>query len=413
MANLPVTSDHGDVGALPPERANGEPRPAGSAIDDGIRPVPSVRARFAPGPRSIWKDVPETLWNDWHWQQRERITRLEQLEKVIHLTDEERRAVVETDAEFHMGITPYYAALMDPDDPSCPIRLQSVPTLGELTIAPADLEDPLAEERDMPVPGITHRYPDRVLFYTTHNCPVYCRHCTRKRKVSDPTTAAAKRQIEESLAYIAAHPEIRDVVISGGDPLSLSDDRLDYILGRLRAIPHVEIFRLGTRNLVTLPQRVTDDFVHMLRRHHPVYVNTHFNHPKECTAEAFEAARRLADAGCVIGNQMVLLKGVNDEPETVKELNHKLLLMRIRPYYIYQCDLSKGISHFRTPVETGIRIIEHLRGHTSGLAVPHFVVDAPQGGGKIPVNPNYVVSHEGKRWVLRNYAGKEYEYLEP
>jgi len=312
-----------------------------------------------------------------------------------------------------MGITPYYAALMDPDDPACPIRLQSVPTMGELQIAAADLEDPLAEERDMPVPGITHRYPDRVLFYTTHNCPVYCRHCTRKRKVSDPTSAAAKAQVEAGLAYIAKHPEIRDVVISGGDPLSLSDDRLDYILGRLRAIPHVEIFRLGTRNLVTLPQRVTEDFARMLRAHHPVFVNTHFNHPKECTAEAFEAARRLADAGCVIGNQMVLLKGVNDDPAVVKELNHKLLLMRIRPYYIYQCDLARGISHFRTPVEAGIRIIEHLRGHTSGLAVPQFVVDAPQGGGKIPVNPDYVVRHEGKRWVLRNYAGKEYEYFEP
>jgi lysine 2,3-aminomutase len=302
---------------------------------------------------------------------------------------------------------------MDPDDPTCPVRQQAVPVMGELEIAPADLEDPLAEERDMPVPGITHRYPDRVLFYTTHNCPVYCRHCTRKRKVADPTSAAAKKQIEDGLAYIAAHPEIRDIVISGGDPLSLSDDRLDYILGRLRSIPHVEIFRLGTRNLVTLPQRITEDFVRMLRKHHPVFVNTHFNHPKECTAEAFEAARRLADAGCVLGNQMVLLKGVNDEPKTVLELNHKLLLMRIRPYYIYQCDLSKGISHFRTPVATGIRIIEALRGHTSGLAVPQFVVDAPHGGGKIPVNPEYVLSHEGKRWTFRNYAGKTYTYDEP
>ncbi len=374
---------------------------------------PNVRARFRPGPRGPWKDVPDALWNDWHWQQRERVTRLDQLERVVRLTEDERRAVVETDAEFHMGITPYYAALMDPEDPTCPIRLQSVPTMGELQIAPADLEDPLAEERDMPVPGITHRYPDRVLFYTTHNCPVYCRHCTRKRKVSDPTSAAAKAQVEAGLAYIERHPEIRDVVVSGGDPLSLSDERLDYVLGRLRAIPHVEIFRLGTRNLVTLPQRVTDDFVRMLRRHHPVYVNTHFNHPKECTAEAFEAARRLADAGCVLGNQMVLLKGVNDDPDIVKELNHKLLLMRIRPYYIYQCDLARGISHFRTPVEAGIRILEHLRGHTSGLAVPYFVVDAPNGGGKIPVNPDYVVQHEGKRWVFRNYAGKEYEYLEP
>src|SRR5512133_986645 len=414
MASLPVMDGIGDTAERrPAERANGEARLAPSSRDDGVRPVPNVRSRFAPGPRAIWAGVPDAIWNDWHWQQRERITRLDQLEKVIHLTDDERRAVVESDAEFHMGITPYYAALMDPDDPACPIRLQSVPTMGELTIAAADLEDPLAEERDMPVPGITHRYPDRVLFYTTHNCPVYCRHCTRKRKVSDPTTAAAKKQIEDSLAYIQDHPEIRDVVISGGDPLSLSDERIDYILGRLRAIPHVEIFRLGTRNLVTLPQRVTHDFVQMLRPHHPVYVNTHFNHPKECTAEAYEACRRLADAGCPIGNQMVLLMGVNDDPKIAQERNHRLLLMRIRPYYIYQCDLAKGISHFRTPVETGIRIIEHLRGHTSGLAVPHFVVDAPNGGGKIPVNPNYVVSHEGKRWVLRNYAGKEYEYLEP
>jgi lysine 2,3-aminomutase len=374
---------------------------------------PNVRSRFRPGPRGIWKDVPDALWNDWHWQQRERVTRLDRLEQVIRVTPDERRAAQETDAEFHMGITPYYAALMDPDDPTCPIRLQSVPTMGETIVAPVDLEDPLAEERDMPTPGITHRYPDRVLFYTTHNCPVYCRHCTRKRKVSDPTSAAAKRQIEDSLAYIEKHAEIRDVVVSGGDPLSLSDERLDYILGRLRAIPHVEIFRLGTRNLVTLPQRVTDDFVHMLREHHPVYVNTHFNHPKECTAEAFEAARRLADAGCVIGNQMVLLKGVNDDARVVMELNHRLLLMRVRPYYIYQCDLAKGISHFRTPIEKGVEIIEALRGHTSGLAVPYFVVDAPRGGGKIPVNPNYVVRREGKRWILRNWAGKEFEYVEP
>jgi lysine 2,3-aminomutase len=410
MATLPVMGDEAEIAPARPQGAvpNG-------ALERGepVRPVRNVLSRFAPGPRAVWKGLPDALWNDWHWQQRERVTTLAQLERVIRVTPEERRAALETEAEFHMGITPYYAALMDPEDPNDPIRLQSVPIMGELQIAPADLEDPLAEERDMPVPGVTHRYPDRVLFYTTHNCPVYCRHCTRKRKVADPTSAAAKKQIEDGLAYIAAHAEIRDVVISGGDPLSLSDDRLDYILGRLRAIPHIEIFRLGTRNLVTLPQRVTDDFVYMLRHHHPVFVNTHFNHPKECTAEAFEAARRLADAGCVIGNQMVLLKGVNDDPKTVMELNHKLLLMRIRPYYIYQCDLAKGISHFRTPVETGIRIIEALRGHTSGLAVPQFVVDAPHGGGKIPVNPEYVVKHEGKTWTLRNYAGKTYTYDEP
>lgn len=379
----------------------------------GAAPVNHVRSRFPYAPRSIWKGVADAQWNDWHWQQRERITTLEQLDQVIQLTDDERRAVIETDAQFHMGITPYYASLMDPQDPTCPVRLQSVPTMGELTYAAADLEDPLAEERDMPVPGITHRYPDRVLFYTTHNCPVYCRHCTRKRKVADPTSAAAKSQIEQSLAYIEHHTEIRDVVISGGDPLSLSDDRLDYLLGRLRAIPHVEIFRLGTRNLVTLPQRITDDLVQMLKKHQPVWVNTHFNHPLECTGEAFDAARRMADAGCVIGNQMVLLKGINDDPRIVKELNHKLLMMRIRPYYIYQCDLAKGISHFRTPIEAGRRIIRSLRGHTSGMAVPYFVVDAPNGGGKIPVNPDYVVRHEGKRWVLRNFAGKEFTYDEP
>jgi lysine 2,3-aminomutase len=405
MATLPVLT--GDVSS---------PRPSAApdlGVESDPRPVRHVLSRFPPGPRSVWRGISDALWNDWHWQQRERITTLDRLEQVVHVTAGEREAARETEAEFHMGITPYYAALMDPEDPSCPVRQQAVPTMGEMQIAPADLEDPLAEERDMPVPGVTHRYPDRVLFYTTHNCPVYCRHCTRKRKVADPSSAAAKKQIEDGLGYIAGHPEIRDVVISGGDPLSLSDERLDYILGRLRAIPHVEIFRLGTRNLVTLPQRVTDDFVYMLRRHHPVYVNTHFNHPKECTAEAFEAARRLADAGCVIGNQMVLLKGVNDDPRTVMELNHKLLLMRIRPYYIYQCDLSKGISHFRTPIESGIRIIEALRGHTSGLAVPQFVVDAPHGGGKIPVNPEYVVKREGKRWTFRNYAGETYTYDEP
>jgi lysine 2,3-aminomutase len=314
---------------------------------------------------------------------------------------------------FHMGITPYYAALMDPNDPNCPIRLQSVPQMGELNILPGDMEDPLAEERDMPVPGITHRYPDRVLFYTTHNCPVYCRHCTRKRKVSDPSSSAANKQLEESLAYIEKTKSIRDVVISGGDPLSNSDDRLEYILSRLRAMDHIEVFRIGTRNLVTLPHRVTDAFAKMLTKYHPVFVHTHFNHPKECTQEAFDACARLADAGCVINNQMVLLKGVNDDAETVKKLNHMLLMMRVRPYYIFQCDMSQGISHFRTPIEKGLEIIQKLRGWTSGMAVPQYVIDAPGGGGKIPMLPNYVISHEGKKWVLKNYAGKTYEYNEP
>jgi len=374
----------------------------------------TVRDRFKPAPRpAVWADATEKDWNSWIWQQQKRVKSMDQLEKVLTVTQEERDAFAKSDEMFHMGITPYYASLMDKDDPNCPIRLQSVPKMGELNILPTDLEDPLGEERDMPVPGITHRYPDRVLFYTTHNCPVYCRHCTRKRKVSDPSSSAANAQLEESLKYIEAHKEIRDVVISGGDPLSNSDDRLEYILSRLRAMDHIEVFRLGTRNLVTLPQRVTENFAQMLKKYHPVFVHTHFNHPKECTQEAFDACARLADAGCVINNQMVLLKGVNDDAKIVKELNHKLLMMRVRPYYIFQCDMAQGISHFRTPIEKGLEIIQALRGFTSGMAVPHYVVDAPGGGGKIPLVPNYGVSHEGKKWVLKNYMGKLYEYNEP
>jgi lysine 2,3-aminomutase len=374
----------------------------------------NVRDRYAPAPRpEIWKDTTDKDWNNWIWQQQKRIKTMDVLEKVLQVTDEERNAFAQSHEMFNMGITPYYASLMDPNDPDCPIRLQSVPKMGELTILDTELEDPLGEEKDMPVPGITHRYPDRVLFYTTHNCPVYCRHCTRKRKVSDPSSAAQTAQLELGLKYIEEHKEIRDVVISGGDPLSNSDERLEYILSRLRAIDHVEIFRIGTRNLVTLPQRITDSFVQMIRKYHPVFIHTHYNHPREVTREAFDACARLADAGCIINNQMVLLKGVNDKPEIVKELNHKLLMMRVRPYYIFQCDQSQGISHFRTPVQTGLDIIEKLRGWTSGMAVPHYVIDGPGGGGKIPLIPNYVVKHEGKKWTLRNYKGLQFEYIEP
>lgn len=379
-----------------------------------IQTINKVRERFISHPRpEIWKDVSDKDWNSWIWQQQKRIKSLDILEKVIQVTDEERQAFKESDQMFHMGITPYYASLMDPKDPNCPIRLQSVPKMGELKILPEDLEDPLAEERDMPVPGVTHRYPDRVLFYTTHNCPVYCRHCTRKRKVSDPSSAAKSDQLEIGLDYISKHKEIRDVVISGGDPLSNSDDRLEYILSRLRAMDHIEVFRLGTRNLVTLPQRVTEQFVSMVKKYHPVFIHTHFNHPKECTQEAFDTCARLADAGCVINNQMVLLKGVNDDAKTVKRLNQLLLMMRVRPYYIFQCDMSQGISHFRVPIQKGLEIMESLRGWTSGMAVPYYVVDAPGGGGKIPIVPNYVVEHEGKKWVLRNFKNQQYIYDEP
>lgn len=394
-------------------------KPVGTSIAEPVAVVEQriyrspVERHFPYASRAAWAGVTDAEWNDWRWQQRHRITTMDALEKVIQVSANEREGFEKTSADFHMGITPYYAALMDRLDDRCPVRQQSVPVMGELTVLSEDLDDPLGEETDMPVPGITHRYPDRVLFYLTHNCPVYCRHCTRKRKVADPSSAAAKKQIEDGLAYIERTPSIRDVVLSGGDPLTLSDDRLDYILGRLRAIPHLEIFRLGTRNLVTLPQRVTRDFAAMLRKHLPMFVHTHFNHPKECTREAYEACRLLADAGAVLGNQMVLMKGINDDAQVVKELNHKLLMMSVRPYYIYQCDLAKGISHFRTPVEVGIGIIEKLRGWTSGMAVPHFVVDGPKGGGKIPLVPNYVVKRDGGKWTLRNYKGLEFDYFEP
>lgn len=387
---------------------------AGTSVSYPTYQIPShILDRFPKAPRSIWSGAADKDWNNWIWQQQQRVRNMDMLEKVVKVTDDERKAYDGSVEMFNMSITPYYAALMDPEDPNCPIRLQAVPKLGELHISPEDMEDPLAEERDMPVPGLTHRYPDRVLFYTTHNCAMYCRFCTRKRKVSDPGSAAQKQQLDGALEYIRTHPEIRDVVISGGDPLSNSDERLDYILGSLRAMPHIEMFRLGTRNLVTLPQRITDDFIYMLRKHHPVYVNTHFNHPKECTREAYDACRRLADAGVAISNQMVLLKGINDDPKVVKELNHKLLMMRVRPYYIYQCDLSQGISHFRTPIETGLNIIENLRGWTSGLAVPHLVIDAPGGGGKIPILPQYLLNKDGKNVTLRNFKKEKFTYIEP
>jgi lysine 2,3-aminomutase len=373
----------------------------------------SIRDRFVSAAiGNKWQSVPADQWNDWTWQQRQRVRTLKDLENLIVLTEDERVAYTESVKKFMMSITPYYASLMDPEDPNCPIRRQAVPAIEELYVSPNDRQDPLGEEKDMPVPGITHRYPDRVLFYTTHNCAMYCRFCTRKRKVADPSSSAQKTQLEMGLEYIRSNPQIRDVVISGGDPLSNSDERLEYIISSLRAIPHVEVFRLGTRNLVTLPQRITTNLVNILKKYHPVYINTHFNHPKECTQEAFDACQRLADAGCIIGNQMVLLRGINDDPKTVLELNHKLLLMRVRPYYIYQCDMSEGISHFRTPVEKGLEIIENLRGWTSGLAVPHFVVDAPGGGGKIPMLPEYVESRKGTEWVLRNYQKKTFTYHE-
>lgn len=369
--------------------------------------------RFPQAPRGPWGDVADEQWNDWHWQHQRRIESIEALSEVISVTEGEASAIRQGSEKFHLGITPYYASLMDPTDPNCPVRMQSVPQPGELRTGDFEMEDPLGEEVDMPVPGITHRYPDRVLFYATPDCAMFCRHCTRKRKVADPATAANDEQVQGCIDYIRAHPEVRDVIVSGGDPLTFSDGKLEKILAQLHAIPHVEIMRLGTRVPVTLPQRVTPDLVEMLKAFQPLYVNTHFNHPKECTREAFQACAMLADAGLPIGNQMVLLRGVNDDPETVMSLNHLLLMMRVKPYYIFLCDLAEGIGHFRTSLQKGLDIVRSLRGWTSGMAVPHLVIDAPGGGGKVPVLPEYVVEHRGNRITVRNYEDKEYVYFEP
>ncbi len=364
-------------------------------------------------PRGPWSDVSDDKWNDWRWQQQNRLRSAQDFDALgghFELSDGERHAISATADAFRMGITPYYATLMDRSDPQCPVRQQAIPHPDELNPSPVDLRDPLGEERHMTVPGITHRYPDRVLFYVTHHCPVYCRHCTRKRKVSDPTSAAAKAQIATGLDYIRSHPEVRDVLVSGGDPMTLSDARLDTLLGAIRAIPHVEIIRLCTRNPVTLPQRFSDATIAMLKRHQPVLVHTHFNHPGECTPEAARCLRRLADGGLSVANQMVLLKGVNDDADVVRATNHWLLRQRCRPYYLFQADLAEGISHFRTTVAAGLDIIRALRGHTSGMAVPHYVIDGPGGGGKIPLVPEYIIEQDDERIVFRNWAGEIYEY---
>lgn len=358
-------------------------------------------------------DRPDQQWNDWHWQVKNRIETVDELKKYIKLTAEEEEGIRESLKTLRMAITPYYLTLIDPENPHCPIRKQAIPTVEELKRSPADLEDPLHEDSDSPVPGLTHRYPDRVLFLITDMCSMYCRHCTRRRFAGQHDCATPEKQIDDCIDYIARTPQVRDVLLSGGDALLVSDEKLEYIISRLRAIPHVEIIRIGSRTPVVLPQRITPELVNMLKKYHPIWLNTHFNHPNEVTPESKQACARLADAGIPLGNQSVLLRGVNDCTHIMKKLVHELVKMRVRPYYIYICDLSLGIGHFRTPVSKGIEIIENLRGHTSGYAVPTFVVDAPGGGGKIPVMPNYVISQAPNRVVLRNYEGVITTYTEP
>lgn len=355
----------------------------------------------------------DAKWQDWKWQFKNRITTTAQLERLISLSEQEKKDIEGCLKRFRMAITPYYASLIDPKDPNCPIRLQAVPTLNELNILPCELADPLNEEHDSPAPNIVHRYPDRVLFLVTHMCSMYCRHCTRRRTVGEEDKIITKREFDAAINYIERNPNIRDVLISGGDPLTLSDDKLEQILSRLRSIEHVEIIRIGTRVPVVLPMRITSELTSMLKKYHPIWINTHFNHPREFTPEAIKACADIVDSGIPLGNQSVLLKNINDDAQIMKELLLKLVKARIRPYYLYQCDLSQGLGHFRTNVEKGIEIIQSLTGNISGYAVPKFVIDAPLGGGKIPVNPEYVVSINQKEVVMKNYKGETYYYPQP
>lgn len=359
---------------------------------------------------AIWRDIEDEKWNDWKWQLANRITTSSQLKDIFGIGNDEQRQIDMCLERFRMSITPYYASLMDVNDPNCPIRQQCIPTKNELHKNPGELSDPLAEVEQSPVSNIVHRYPDRVLFLLTDKCAMYCRHCTRRRLVGKTDCSISEEAIVNALEYIRQNPAIRDVLLSGGDPLMLPEGKLENIISRLREIPHVEIIRIGTRVPVVLPMKITPELLQMLRKYHPIWINTHFNHPKEITEASTRACEMIADAGIPLGNQNVLLKGINDDVNVLRELYTKLVKIRVRPYYLYQCDVAEGIGHFRTPVEQGIEIMRSLRGYISGYAVPTFVIDAPMGGGKIPINPEYLVSINSDQVVMRNYKGEFYTY---
>jgi lysine 2,3-aminomutase len=364
-------------------------------------------------PPNPWKDATEEEWDDWRWQLKHRVTRAEQLKLILNLSPEEIEAIEASKGRMATAITPYFAKLMDRNDSNCPIRRQAIPTMAEFHFSPADLMDPCAEDENSPVHGLVHRYPDRALLLVTDKCAVYCRYCTRRRMVGSSEKCITEEALDEAIAYIQATKKVRDVLISGGDPLLLEDDHLERIIAKVRKAPHVEIVRIGTRVPVTLPQRITPTLASILRKYHPLWISIHFTHPKEITKEVRRACAILAEAGIPLGSQTVLLRGINDRSVVMKRLMHELLKIRVRPYYIYQCDLAMGTEHFRTPIAVGINIIEKLRGHTTGYAVPSFVIDAPGGGGKIPVGPTYLISQDKGRVVLRNYQGKVFEYQEP
>lgn len=403
LANAPLAPRGEAAGRDEPPFVNRRD-PARRLGPDG-RPAVSRRA-----PK--WQDVPDEQWNDWRWQLSHRVNDLAEFEEILELTDEEREGLSAPD-KFRVDITPYFVSLIDPKDPNDPIRRQVIPTGRELRAYTGMMEDSLAEDRHSPVPGLVHRYPDRVLMLVTTQCASYCRYCTRSRIVGDPTQNFNRREHEAQLDYIRRTPQIRDVLISGGDALTLAPRLLESVIRGLREIPHVEIIRIGSRVPVFLPQRIDDELCEMLERYHPIWMNIHVNHPNEITPELARACDKLSRAGIPLGNQSVLLAGVNDCVHVMRELVQRLVEIRVRPYYIYQCDLVEGAGHFRTPVGKGLEIIEGLRGHTSGYAVPTYVIDAPGGGGKIPVMPNYLISYSDHKVVLRNYEGFITTYEEP
>ena len=365
--------------------------------------------------RRFFPDASLAEWSDWRWQVRHRIRKIGTLERIFDLSHDERAGVVGRGGSLPTGITPYYASLMSRHDPTEALRRTHIPVGREHVRMPGEADDPLGEDHDAAVPGIVHRYPDRVLFLSTGFCSTYCRYCTRSRMVgeTDGAYSFSRKQADQGIEYIAAHPEIRDVLLSGGDPLTLADDKLEYLLSRLRAIKHVEFLRIGSKVPVVLPMRVTRALTRMLRKYHPLWMSVHFTHPRELTVETAESTRRLADAGIPLGSQTVLLKGINDDLSVMTPLMHGLLKLRVKPYYLYQCDPITGSGHFRTPVSKGLEIIEGLRGHTTGYAVPQFVIDAPGGGGKIPLLPQYIVGRDGDDVLLRNFEGNVYRYPDP
>ena len=364
---------------------------------------------------AYWADrgVSDDEWNSHTWQLKNRVTTLEQLEEHLELSEKERSGVLLSGTKLAMAITPHFFNLIDREDPECPIRRQVIPRVEETWTSPYEMADPCGEDDSMPVPGLVHRYPDRVLFLVTDRCAAYCRYCTRSRVVSGAGEQELETDHEAAFRYLEEHTEIRDVLLSGGDPLLFSDKKLEKILERLRSIKHIEFLRIGSRVPIFLPQRITPELCEMLQKYHPLFLSVHVNHPRELTLEVKEGLERLANHGVPMGNQSVFLRGVNDDVETMKTLVHKLLMCRVRPYYLYQLDLIQGSSHLQAPVAKGIEIIEGLRGHTTGYAIPQFVIDAPGGGGKVPVNPDYVVQQNSERVVIRNFEGKTFEYPEP